>query len=112
VFPDQTEGANLACKAHEWPGHMPLLLELFLLLMLSLCVSEKPRRRQPCGPCLNLHSADPSHHTIILGDKANCALTSTVITNARDAYLDFIRAETVSIRTLLFELLVVVAPGG
>ncbi len=79
-------------SAHAIIGLSPLLL-------LLLCVSEK----QPGGPCLNLRAAD--HHTIILGDKAN-------IKNARDAYVDCIRAETVSIRALLFELLAAVAPGG
>jgi hypothetical protein len=52
---------------------------------------------------LNFRAAD--HHTIFLMDKAN-------IRNARDAYFYCIRAETVSIRALLFELLAAVAPGG
>ncbi len=85
VFPDQTDCAIPARKAHEWPV-LILLLDFLFLLLLLLCVSEK----QPGGPCLNLRAAD--HHTIILGDKAN-------IKNARDAYVDCIRAEIVSIRS-------------
>ncbi len=73
-----------------------LLLDLFFLLLLLLCVSEK----QPGRLCLHLRAAD--HHTIILGDQAN-------INNARDAYVDCIRAETVSIGALLFDLLAAVA---
>jgi hypothetical protein len=76
-----------------------LLLDFFFLLLLLLCVSEK----QPRRPCLTLRAAD--HHTKILGDQAN-------IKNARDAYVACIRAETVSIGALLFELLAAVAPGG
>ncbi len=75
-----------------------LLSDLLFLLLLLLCIYEK----QPGGPCLNLRAAD--HEPIILGDKGN-------IKNTRDAYVDCIRAETVSIRALLFELLAVVAPG-
>ena len=52
---------------------------------------------------LNFRAAD--HHTIFLMDKAN-------LRNAKDACFYCIRAETVSIRALLFELLAAVAPGG
>ncbi len=52
---------------------------------------------------LNFRNAD--HQTIFLMDKAN-------IRNARDAYFDCIRAETMSIRALLFDFLAAVAPGG
>ena len=89
VFPDQTECANQALKAHEWPVYM-LLLDLFFLLLLLLCASEK----QPGGPHLNLRAAD--HHTKNLGDKTNIKIV-------RDAYVDCLRAETVSLRALLFE---------
>jgi hypothetical protein len=79
-------------SAHAIIGH------IFPIIVI-LCVFEK----QPGGPCLNLRAAD--HYTKILGDKAN-------IKNTRDAYVDCIRADTVSIRALLFELLAAVAPGG
>jgi hypothetical protein len=56
-----------------------------------------------CDYCAFLSSI--LHHTIFLMDKAN-------IRNAREAYFYCIRAETVSVRALLFELLAAVAPGG
>ncbi len=96
VFPAQPECSNPALKAHEWPVLMQLLDLIFLLLLL-LCISEK----QPGGSCLSLRAAD--HSTMILRDKAN-------IRNASDSYIDSIRAETVSIRALLFKLLAAVAP--
>ena len=78
-----------------------LLLDLIFLLLRLLCISEK----QPGGSCLSLRAAD--HRTMILRDKAN-------IRNASDAYVDSIRAETVSICALLYKLLAAVAPerGG
>ena len=75
------------------------LLDLIFLLLRLLCISEK----QPGGSCLSLRAAD--HRTMILRDKAN-------IRNASDAYVDSIRAETVSICALLYKLLAAVAPEG
>ncbi len=68
------------------------LLDLIFLLLQLLCISEK----EPGGSCLSLRAAD--HRTLILRDKAN-------IRNASDAYVDSIRAETVSICALLYKLL-------
>ena len=64
-----------------------------------MCVSKK----QPGGPCLNLRAAD--QRTMIMRDK-------DYIRNARDSYVDCIRAENVLICALLFELLAAVAPRG
>ena len=73
------------------------LSDLIFLLLRLLCISEK----QPGGSCLSLRAAD--HRTMILRDKAN-------IRNASDAYVDSIRAETVSICALLYKLLAAVTP--
>jgi hypothetical protein len=75
------------------------LLDLIFLLLRLLCISEK----QPGGSCLSLRAAD--HRKMILREKAN-------IRNASDAYVDSIRAETVSTCALLYKLLAAVTPEG
>ena len=84
MFPDQTECANPALKAHEWPVHNAIIGLIFpiIAIMVRFCVAA----------WLNLCAAD--HETMIMRNRAN-------LRSARAANGDCIRAVLMSILDLL-----------